>query len=569
MRAFDGMGSSLDLPFPQWMFTMLGITHFEAFPMTPTVASEYKATISFRLAPKEVREKGQIVYIAPQYGIDRLIRGKDDIGFFEKEDGAEQIYDKVTVDAEHPHGRIHAQGLAPAYIFTHIFDLTGLEIEVESIDLFPKEGGGLESSNVANIALVSAASILSGANLSEPDIFSLAVKIENDELGGLTGGQGHWSALLGGIFAHVWFSGVKSTVDGNLVNTYSAFSIPLIRTPEAVKILEEHFMFAQAGKHYIKGKPQTGRAAQTTNELWTMLVEDLDEVGFPRFYQKIAQTAKGIKALMAIEAHAKGYYEGNPTDVAAVERALQDIIESLIEYVNIRNDVALRGIELTFDAYHGRPVPEFAKEYHRREFFTDKDDGVKREWDRLTQEIMQQSDKPEPEARAEAEQYLRTHSLYNYGKIGPLVDAAKQPDARELLKQLSAEEIDELAQKGDVPELLSRPIGIMSLGAGGPGTVNIAVSSVGRLQLLAFFRWQEMEQLTTERIREVVEDKSDEGQELRGYTEFKVSLDPVQYRGFEQAGFELPEKPQPAKWSEVRRQKFQLGLAPADHKPKP
>ena len=101
---------------------------------------------------------------------------------------------------------------APAYIFQNIFGLNGIKITCESISPMAL-AGGMESSNAFNVALIAAASMLSGADLNLAEVFNLAVKLENDELNGLTGGQGHLSSMLGGAYQHMWLSGLRPSLD--------------------------------------------------------------------------------------------------------------------------------------------------------------------------------------------------------------------------------------------------------------------------------------------------------------------------------------------------------------------
>lgn len=110
---------------------------------------------------------------------------------------------------------------APAYIFKEIFGLNGIKITCESISPMAS-AGGMESSNAFIVALITMASILSGADLTYADIFNLAVKLENDELNGVTGGQGHLSSMLGGAYHNIWLSGLR--VERQLISSHSSKS---------------------------------------------------------------------------------------------------------------------------------------------------------------------------------------------------------------------------------------------------------------------------------------------------------------------------------------------------------
>lgn len=204
LRGVDGPGSSLDLPEFQDKLTDEHTRGFNNLPSTPTIASDFTATVKFELAD----DPNQIVYVAPDYGIT---------------EGNPYIFNGEVplVNGRTPKGQLDGVG----FIMTNIFGLKGIKITMDSISPMAL-AGGMESSNVFNTALIAAASMFTGANLSVAEIFSLAVKLENDEFGGLTGGQGHLSTLLGGAYRHIWLSGIKDS-EGNLVNPYSAVSIPL------------------------------------------------------------------------------------------------------------------------------------------------------------------------------------------------------------------------------------------------------------------------------------------------------------------------------------------------------
>ncbi|MDP3790372.1 MAG: hypothetical protein Q8R48_08250, partial [Candidatus Omnitrophota bacterium] len=255
-----------------------------------------------------------IEYVAPDYGINA--------------DAPDVVVGGVTlVDGKTPRKQLDG----PAYIFTNIFGLKGIRIELEGISPMAL-AGGMESSNAFNIALFAAASMLSGANLSWADIFAEAVRFENNIFGGLTGGQGHLSSILGGAYRNVWLSGVKDDT-GELVNPYAAYSIPFIE-PDDFPFLESHMMLVQAGKEYLNGKAVVARTAAMVNNMWTDLIRD-DTVGFELHSRKLALADKYIKALMA-------------KDMATV-------VDVINEYVDIRDELQRRWFTLALMPDGERP----------------------------------------------------------------------------------------------------------------------------------------------------------------------------------------------------------------------
>ena len=199
LRGVDGCGSSLDLPEFQLRLTKDGAKQIADIPSTPTIASAFTVKIRFGLSD----DQDAIVYEAPDYF-----------------SGEYSVAEVVTVphadEAKRARGMIMLARLqkdAPAFVFKNIFGLSGIKITCEAISPMAL-AGGMESSNAFNVALIAAASMLSGADLNYAEIFNLAVKIENDELNGLTGGQGHLSSILGGAYQHMWLSGLKQ-ISGN------------------------------------------------------------------------------------------------------------------------------------------------------------------------------------------------------------------------------------------------------------------------------------------------------------------------------------------------------------------
>jgi hypothetical protein len=220
LRGVDGTGSSLDLPLWQVKLTEEGKIIVDVavpqeilaqvLPSTPTFASAFTVVFNVGLA----KDAKTIEYIAPDFKI------------FESDPSIAEGVEWV----DHPNAAKHAAGVrmarnrqkdAAVLIFKELFGLSGFRVYCKSIEGVAR-AGGMESSNVANVALVALASMLSGADLNEAEVFNLAVKLENDELDGLTGGQGHLNALRGGAWWHWWLTGVR---DPNGKRNFGAYRL--------------------------------------------------------------------------------------------------------------------------------------------------------------------------------------------------------------------------------------------------------------------------------------------------------------------------------------------------------
>jgi len=325
LRGVDGCGSSLDLPEFQRRLTPIGITDWQKLPSTPTIASEFCVEVKFEKADNpEIIE-----YIAPDYGCSET---------------NPYIVDNQVETT--PEGKVIGGQLdAAAYIFRNLFGLKGIKITCGGISAVAL-AGGMESSNVFNIALLAGASILSGCNLSLAEIFSLAVKLECDEFSGNTGGQGHLCCMTGGAFRHVWLSGIKSA-DGKLINPYSAISIPLLNAKQ-LKLFEKNTLLVQAGKKYKNGKAELGRTASLINNIWTDLLRDKDPVGLELHNEKLGLTDKYTQFL--------------------TEGDYSRVVECVSRYVEIRDELCCRWVKLMLSAKNGQNVPEYAKKYAEKVF---------------------------------------------------------------------------------------------------------------------------------------------------------------------------------------------------------
>ncbi len=449
LRGLDGAGSTLDAPLFQEGLTALGVTGFDQIPQTTVLASDKKAAVRFELAS----DPDVVEYVAPDYGIT-----KDNPIVFEKDV-------VLTARGRLPRGQIDAVG----YIFRNIFGLKGVRIVMEGISSIAL-AGGMESSNMFNVALLMVGSMLSGANLSYADIVALAVKLENDEFGGLTGGQGHWSSILGGAQRLIWMSGVKD-IEGKFVNNYGVVAQEVL-SDEQIKQVEEHTMLVQAGKEYKDGKSVLGRAAPLTNNMWMDLFR-YDALGLELHKRKTELARRYAQAL--------------------AEGDFQTVFEVLNTYVDIRDQLTRRWINLMMDAREGKDVPEYAREFARKVF--------------------------QPKDGEEAKDYEVIRNLYeDYEAIGRLED----------LRHISLYSLNPIAALIQVAR--QHDIAIFPLGAGAPASNMMAVSPKGLNHMARFFSSQGIHEITDNVAARIVKGTG----LLRGYMPFKVGREGVQVVGFDE-----------------------------------
>ena len=98
----------------------------------------------------------------------------------------------------------------------------------------------------------------------------------------------------------------------------------------------------QAGKEYKDGKQVIKRTAALINQMWTDLLRDKDEIGLPLHQEKLGLTARYAQALK----------DGD----------FKTAVETINRYVDIRDQLCLRWINLMLDAEQSKAVPGYAKE---------------------------------------------------------------------------------------------------------------------------------------------------------------------------------------------------------------
>ncbi|MDZ4241635.1 MAG: hypothetical protein U1D99_02290, partial [Candidatus Omnitrophota bacterium] len=521
LRGFDGAGSSLDLPRFQFelitfkpvknpvkraaltaWYWLTGGDPMDRLPSTPTVASKFSVTIRF--------ERGSnpeaVEYVAPDYGIP--------------------VESPVRVTGETPveeDGNYHMKS-ATALIFGDLLGLKGVRIVVEKIDLLAM-AGGMESSNAAMVTFLAAAAILREAGLTEADIFKLAVDMENDLLGGLTGGQGHISFLLGGAWRHIWTLGKYGW--------YGAMSMKLL-SEERLNRLSRHMALVQAGVKFQNAKKIGHRAASLTNTMWTDLLRDEDPVGLPLHLKKPGITGRATRALM----------NGDFGTVAGM----------LNKYVDIRDAITRRWLTLVVvrlaEIVQGKAAPDYALRVL----------AALEEYPQLKQQLLHFRKPIFSRANANVDDYVRRvfdpeHRDYRHPDYKALRQMFKEYGTG--LKDISLYTMDPIGRLAK--EARRHGIAIMPLGAGGPGANLIAVSSRGQGAMEAFFRTMGLKEikenaaageedsiLTMAEVRDIMTRKDGVERELKGYQWFEASATGWKSEGFEESGLRLPAKPQDA-----------------------
>lgn len=534
LRGLDGPGSSLDLPNFQEMLTLPD----EPLPSTATLTSDFDVNIEFSKAsfddidnlPEELeneKPENLIIYSAPDYNIPeehpyiaRPIKRGGKVAEFEvwRWNTKQKKYEKSPLPISEDLPTLSNKlGLAqaPAYIFGRLFCITGIRIHLGEISPMAL-AGGMESSNAFIVSLLSAASILSGANFSWADIVVTAVLLENKVLGGenSTGGQGHLASILGGAYRHVWLSGREKY--------YGALSIPLVPKDEFdnfKEFIKNHMLLVQYGKEYKDGKPVGTRAADLTNTMWTDLLVEKDPVGLPLHQEKLGLTEAYVNALK--------------------NRNIDTIIKTIQRYVEIRNQLTLRWAEA---------VIKEGKE----EWLTGSEDR-----------------KGLPDEYKEA---LALYGLYGAAyearksKLDKLKDAEGNYVDVDTLNQLALDRLEKIYEKKMsfytakaqkfVENAKKKGFAFMPLGAGGPGAVMIAVAR--DLNELKKF----LEGWKDNRIKNGINEIKDEDEQeivniirgkkdgkIIGYVPFEISNQDIKFSGLidnqaliDEYGLKRPEK---------------------------
>lgn len=176
---------------------------------------------------------------------------------------------------------------------------------------------------------------------------------------------------------------------------------------------------------------------------------------------------------------------------ALEKKDMKTIVEMVNRYVHIRDELCRRWMKLAIDSKNNVPnLPPYAERYAQR---------------LQTDEALRESYNTHRDGLAEI-------SLYSHSAKA-LIEAGREEE-----------------------------IAIMPLGAGGPGAVNMAITSDERgiEHLRGFFERNDIPQLTDEGVRRIIRGTG----ELKGYMPFKVGTKPIQFLGFKELGFQEPAMPQ-------------------------
>lgn len=316
LRAVDGPGSSLDLRELYCALTPPDARDLDQVPSTPTIASDYclKLTVSAASHPDVIE------YVAPDYGATQ-----------------ERPDTQAVVCLDTNQRAPRRQRDAPAYIFANLFSLTGIRVELAPLPSIAL-AGGLETSSVFDLALLAAASVLSGAELTFADLVAAAVQIDRDVLEGPTGAQGHLAALLGGAYQHYWLNGLAVRDESS--RPFNALSVSLVG-PRDYPFYEARMALVQVGTAYVSGRPVINRTASMTERLWLDVLGDRDPVAMNLYERKVDLTERYCQAIRT--------------------RTMTDVIDAINQYVDIRDQLQRRWFELA--VMDSAAQPAYARRY--------------------------------------------------------------------------------------------------------------------------------------------------------------------------------------------------------------
>jgi NAD+ synthase (glutamine-hydrolysing) len=473
LRGLDGPGSSLDLPRFQLLLTKQGAKDLSEVTSTPTLASNFYVTVRI----KRASNPDAVEYVAPDYGIP-----------------ADKPH-VIVGDVQLENGTT-SQKNGPQYIFRNLFKVRGVRIELEEMPVMAM-AGGMESSNAFNVAVLAAASMLSGVDLSWADIFQVAVELENKTFKGLTGGQGHLASILGGAARHVWISGIKDAA-GKTINPYGAFSVPFL-DEAGIQFVEKRMALVQAGKKYKDGKAVVNRTAALINNMWTDLLEDGDPIGVYLHTQKLALAQQYVEALG--------------------RKDMKTVIQTVNAYVDIRDALQRRWLRL---AMH----PETAVALTRRE---------------IAELGISETNFDEAKVSANAAKYAKTLAtdevLQQYlAKFGE-----RLPEISLYTQSLDPESVEDGRRLIDAAR--KRGIAIMPLGAGGPSANMIAIAE-NEADIEKFFSEYGLPVFNEAESRKIVRGEVSGEHTLRGYLPFKVGREGASFHGLDSIkGVKKPGEP--------------------------
>ena len=367
LRGVDGCGSSNDLPGKFREQRNEAASGLARFSSTPTFASSFEIKIKFEKARDG---KNVIEYSAPQYKVN-------------------QSYAEQSRPNPNKKGAIDQKD-APNFIL-RLFRLSGIRVTMEDVDERAL-AGGMGTSGAFNHALLEFANHYSGAGLSQADLISLGVYLENDVFKGLTGGQEAISTMQGGGNLHVWLRGFRDEA-GQFPNGFVSLPMPEQRLRE----LSEHAVLFQAGKTFKDTVPETNRYAKLTNFGWTDGIEDADPFIRGRHLDNVRLTSEYV------EAFNKGDWDG--------------MAVALNQYVKNRDQNTLRWLNVVLDYHQGHRdgLPAYVENWYRRVFVEEGNEHYEA-FQAVRDLIAEHGDK------------IRNMSLYTFEPIATEAAAARELD---------------------------------------------------------------------------------------------------------------------------------------------
>ena|GEM_PF-6828876 len=394
VRLFDGPGSSFDLKlFKELVAELIAqgrISREQGFQALGTLSAVISDITDENGLYVEVEFSGGLAgknsYIAPDY--------------FEGEYISEQA---TPLDTK---GRLPGGQKNAADFVARLFGVDGLQIKLRLSDPSIK-GGGLEGSNAFSLALFSAMREITGARLTDGDLYGTGQAITLGPLADVTGLQGWLAGIAGNV--QIFFT---EAIQNNGVETHPRGAIlkPLFDNPEVPGSLEPYI---RVGRIQSDGNESIKRTATLINTLWTFLLENRDS-------RAIEQV---IEMLTLAHQYAGDVGAGN---IKGMQKAMK-------QYVELRDRLTLRAINLAFDAHEGKEGPEYATKLAKIIFEDSKnsEDAYESQFSTLREAY---------EKGKDIQELLRTRSLYSF--------------------DMDSEMRAFMDQKGIV---------VMPLGAGGPG----------------------------------------------------------------------------------------------------
>jgi len=525
-RLIDPFGSSQDLPGWQTSLTPKGVEVFFNLPSTVVMPSDLSA--EFTVTPSANPDAIEYASSYSKYLVTRNRTQPFDLDKFDR--------DKPAQKGEE-HEKLKYTDLL-AYTARNFGLDSGFRVTLGHISGVIKSGG-FESSNIFAMGLIAICSTLSGADLDWGNIFSMAVRLENNEAGNHTGGQGHKNVPNSDLPAMnlIWPSGIVDAM-GEYANGYSSVVVDMfdgrngrLNHEQGKKFIHDHFRVGNAGKMYRNGSAVVGRLAALTNDIWTRY-KDND----PTYKQLI------YKMIRYDKERKKAFSRGNA----------QGAVESMNKLSDIRDEGVRRYMNHLIDALQGKVVPAYANGL------------VEEVMERSYKETRDHEDNPKFDERADAFYFIRQlimeklripeddERYFNWDAIqGVIAGSAALRESLNTLRDIKLYSYDPIYRL--VAEGRKRGIAVFGMGAGGMGAglgfasadvkdsrgsvIKTALQNIE--ELLAAFDIGPMDEEKADRLTSGKEDGL-----LKGYVPADTSTESPQWGpGWKEVGFNLPEVP--------------------------